>query len=132
MMLRNFTEVFKQSVAGKWGSRVPQRSLKGMRITVLGTGNIGSTFARRVKAFEPACITGVCRSGNCDEPAFDRVCKSSALDEIKSTYGFDTAAIVTMKEVTEYLYNTERQGKVWIDDELKKAIDEYYAQYGAK
>ena len=56
----------------------------------------------------------------------------SALDEIKSTYGFDTAAIVTMKEVTEYLYNTERQGRVWIDDDLKKAIDEYYAQYGAK
>ena len=56
----------------------------------------------------------------------------SALDEIKSTYGFDTAAIVTMKEVTEYLYNTERQGKVWIDDELKKAIDDYYALYGAK
>ena len=57
---------------------------------------------------------------------------NSALDEIKATYGFDTAAIVTMKEVTEYLYNTERQGKVWIDDELKKAIDDYYALYGAK
>ena len=57
---------------------------------------------------------------------------SSALDEIKATYGFDAAAIVTMKEVTEYLYNTERQGKVWIDDELKKAIDEYYSLYGAK
>ncbi|MCR5222330.1 MAG: D-2-hydroxyacid dehydrogenase [Lachnospiraceae bacterium] len=82
MMLRNFTEVFKQSVAGKWGSRVPQRSLKGMRITVLGTGDIGSTFARRVKAFEPACITGVCRSGNCEEPAFDRVYQSSALDTV--------------------------------------------------
>ena len=56
----------------------------------------------------------------------------SALDEIKATYGFDAAAIVTMAEVTEYLYNTERQGKVWIDDELKKAIDEYYSLYGAK
>lgn len=57
---------------------------------------------------------------------------AGALDEIKSTYGFDTAAIVTMAEVTEYLYNTERQGKVWIDDDLKKALDEYYALYGAK
>ncbi len=82
MMLRNFTEVFKQSVAGKWGSRVPQRSLKGMRVTILGTGDIGSTFARRVKAFEPACITGICRMGVCREPAFDRVFKSSALDAV--------------------------------------------------
>ena len=57
---------------------------------------------------------------------------AGALDEIKATYGFDAAAIVTMAEVTEYLYNTERQGKVWIDDSLKKAIDEYYALYGAK
>ena len=56
---------------------------------------------------------------------------AGALDEIRATYGFDTAAIVTMAEVTEYLYNTERQGKVWIDDELKKALDEYYALYGA-
>ncbi len=55
----------------------------------------------------------------------------SALDEIRETYGFDTAAIVNMKEVTEYLYGVERQGKVWIDDDIKKALDEYYAQYGA-
>lgn len=82
MMLRNFTEVFKQSVAGKWGSRVPQRSLKGMRVTILGTGDIGSTFASRIKAFEPACITGICRSGVCREPAFDRVFKSSSLDAV--------------------------------------------------
>ena len=55
------------------------------------------------------------------------------LDEGTIDYpDFDAAAIVTMKEVTEYLYNTERQGKVWIDDELKKAIDEYYSLYGAK
>ena len=45
-------------------------------------------------------------------------------------YGFETGAIVTMKEVVEYLYNRERQGKVVIDDTLKSAIDAYYEQYG--
>ena len=55
-----------------------------------------------------------------------------ALDEIKELYGFDTAAIVTMEEVTEYLYNREHDGRVVIDDTIKAAIDEYYKQYGCK
>ena len=55
-----------------------------------------------------------------------------ALDEVKELYGFETKAIVTMKEVVEHLYNRECQGKVVIDDTLKAAIDAYYEQYGAK
>ena len=55
-----------------------------------------------------------------------------ALDEVKDLYGFDTAAIVDMAEVTEYLYNKEVNGQVIIDDTLKAAIDDYYRQYGVK
>ena len=55
-----------------------------------------------------------------------------ALDEVKELYGFDTAAIVTMEEVVECLWNKECEGKVVIDDTLKAAIDAYYEQYGAK
>ena len=51
---------------------------------------------------------------------------------MKELYGFETKAIVTMKEVVEHLYNRECQGKVVIDDTLKAAIDAYYEQYGAK
>ncbi len=56
----------------------------------------------------------------------------SALNEIQETYGFQTAAIVTMEEVISHLYNKPYHGKVYINDEIKKAIDQYYAQYGAK
>ena len=55
-----------------------------------------------------------------------------ALDEVKELYGFDTAAIVTMEEVVEHLYNRPYKGKVIIDDTLKSAIDAYYEMYGAK
>ena len=48
-----------------------------------------------------------------------------ALDEVKDLYGFETKAIVTMKEVVEHLYNRECQGKIVIDDTLKAAIDAY-------
>ena len=54
------------------------------------------------------------------------------LEEIKEKYGFDANAIVSMAEVTEYLYNKPYKGQVYIDDTLKTAIDAYYAQYGAK
>ncbi len=56
--------------------------------------------------------------------------KLSALDEIKEKYGFEAKAIVTMEEVTEHLYNRTCQGRVVIDDTVKKAMDSYYAQYG--
>lgn len=58
--------------------------------------------------------------------------EKSALEEVRDTYGFETNAIVTMEEVVEHLYNKECGGKVVIDDEIKKAIDAYYEQYGVK
>ena len=56
----------------------------------------------------------------------------SALDEIKDLYGFPTAAIVSMADVVEHLYNKEKNGKVVIDHQIKAAIDAYYEQYGAQ
>ena len=61
-----------------------------------------------------------------------QVSDKSALMEIQERYGFQTAAIVTMEDVVDCLYGKEYQGKVYIDDALKAAIDAYYAQYGAK
>ncbi len=58
--------------------------------------------------------------------------EKSALEEIKEKYGFEANAIVSMVEVTEYLYNKPYNGKIYIDDTLKAAIDSYYEQYGAK
>ena len=57
--------------------------------------------------------------------------KVSALAEIKEKYGFQARAIVTMADVIEHLYNRPYQGKIYIDDRLKAAIDANYQQYGA-
>lgn len=56
----------------------------------------------------------------------------SALEEIKEKYGFDANAIVSMEDVVICLYNKPYQGKIYIDDTLKAAIDAYYEQYGVK
>ena len=56
----------------------------------------------------------------------------AALTEIADTYSMRTAAIVTMEDVVECLYNKEYNGTVYIDDEKKSRIDAYYEEYGAK
>jgi len=58
--------------------------------------------------------------------------KKCALDEVKELYGFETAAIVTMEEVVEHLYNRPCHGEIVINDTIKAAIDAYYEQYGAR
>ena len=58
--------------------------------------------------------------------------QQNALAEIREIYGIETGAIVTMEEVVEHLYNRTYNGRVLIDDAMKKAIDTYYARYGAK
>ena len=58
--------------------------------------------------------------------------EKGALDEIKELYGFETNAIVSMKEVVEHLYNRPYNDTIYIDDSLKQAIDEYYSVYGVK
>ena len=77
-----------------------------------------------VKAQGDVTIVGLMVSLNrCERGKGDK----GALDEIKDLYGFDTAAIVRMDEVVEYLVE-----KGLCDDELKARIDAYYAEYGIK
>ena len=56
----------------------------------------------------------------------------SALEEIEELYGFPARAIVSMKEVIEYLHNRSYNDRVVIDDGIKAAIDAYYDEYGVK
>ena len=82
VMMRRLDEFMAETRAGQWKLPRPQKSLKDCRITVLGTGDIGSTFAKRAKAFEPASIVGVCRSGKSSQPVYDKVLPVSQLDTV--------------------------------------------------
>ncbi len=83
MLLRKqyiYTEPMKR---GEWGPEPRKiRSLKGSRITVLGAGAIGTAFAERAKAFEPACIIGVKRNTAKADPVFDRVVATDELETV--------------------------------------------------
>ena len=58
--------------------------------------------------------------------------EKSALEEIQELYGFDADAIVTMQDVVDYLYKKPYKGNIYIDEEMKAAIDSYYRQYGVR
>ena len=82
ILMRRLNEFMYETRDGKWLSPRVQKSLKDSRITVLGTGDIGTTFAKRAKAFEPAQIIGVCRSGKSSESVYDKVLPVSELDSV--------------------------------------------------
>ena len=82
VMMRRLDEFIEETRNGQWLKPRPQKSLKDCRITVLGTGDIGTTFAKRAAAFEPACIVGVCRSGKSSEAVYNKVLPVSELDSI--------------------------------------------------
>ncbi len=83
MLLRRqmeYTEIIRE---GGW--RVLPggiRSLRDLRITVLGAGDIGTEFARRARAFGPARLTGVRRSAKAGDPAFDEMRTTAELDAL--------------------------------------------------
>ena len=66
----------------EWKRDLLIRSIKDSRITLLGTGDIGLETARRLKAFLPACINGVNRSGQNPDNCFDRILTQDAWEQI--------------------------------------------------
>lgn len=81
MLLRRMPE-YETFVANKeFRSDLMIGSLYGANVVICGTGDIGSNFARRLRAFCPAKITGANRSGR-PVPEFDEVIPMDRLDEV--------------------------------------------------
>ena len=57
----------------EWKRGLAVRAIRGSRITLLGTGDIGQETAKRLRAFSPAGLTGVNRSGANPDGLFDRI-----------------------------------------------------------
>lgn len=81
MMLRRYPEYYDFVQAKQFRSDLMIGSLYGATIVICGTGDIGSNFARRLRAFLPAKIIGVNRSGRCSAD-FDEVVKIDDIDSV--------------------------------------------------
>ena len=83
MLLRRYYPTYAQLVRDHcWKRNLPIRSILGSRITVVGTGDLGTSFARRAKALGAASIIGVNRSGRKPDPCYDRIVPTAQLDSV--------------------------------------------------
>lgn len=134
MLLRRMPEYEADLRERKWTFYSPIRSITGSHFVLLGTGDIGSNAARRLKALG-AAVTGVCRSGKSDEAAFDRVLPLSELNSIlptadalimslpatAETIGILSAERIALLPKHAYLINVGR-GSAIDQDALVKAL----------
>jgi len=56
----------------------------------------------------------------------------STLQELRDTLGLKVYPIVTVLEVIECLHNRELDGRVVINDEMRKKMEAYLAEYGGR
>ena len=81
MLLRQMPR-YQESVRQRhWSRDLPTRSMRDMPFTVLGTGDIGTNIAKRLRGMYAGKITGLSRGGK-KQPYFDEVLPISALDEV--------------------------------------------------
>ena len=83
MLLRRIPEYEKMIDNREWKQHLPVRSIDGSNIAIIGTGDIGSTAAKKFRALGAGKVIGFSRSGRAKEP-FDEVYK---LDDFTAVIG---------------------------------------------
>lgn len=56
--------------------------------------------------------------------------EKSAIQEVEAEFGIKTYPIVTIREIIDALYQTEVDGKVYIDDQMREKMENYLKTYG--
>ena len=94
-----------------WKRGLPVRSIFQSRITLLGTGDIGTSCAERLNGFKPACMIGVNRSGKNPNNCFDRTVPVDRLEEMLPETDI---LILSLPKTTEtyHLLNAEKLSRL--------------------
>ena len=83
MLLRRIPEYEKMIDNREWKQHLPVRSIAGSNIAIIGTGDIGTTAAKKFRALGAGKVIGFSRSGRAKGP-FDEVYK---LDDFTAVIG---------------------------------------------
>ncbi len=82
MSVRQMPVFLESSLKKEWHKPVEQTSVKDARVTVLGAGDVGTNYAKRIRAFGPKQIIAVNRSGKSKENVYDKVHPISKLNDV--------------------------------------------------
>lgn len=95
---------------------------------VMTTGKTKEDALDKLKAAYPeAKVTGLVIALNRQETDAHG---ENAIGAFQDRYGVPVHAIVTIREILEYLPNKEVNGKIYLDEEGKAKAEEYLRQYG--
>ena len=116
---------------GEGGSIVGHKPADGDRIVIIDDVATAGTSVRE----SAALLTSIAKvTLSALVVSVDRMEKGEtdkgALEEISRSFGMKTIAIVTLREIVDFLYNKNIDGAVVIDDIIKGKIDDYRKIYG--
>ncbi len=99
-----YTEIIRRR---EWKRDLAIRSIRGSRVTLMGTGDIGQEAARRLRAFAPASLTGMNLRGRNPEGLFDRCVLLEELDGVLQETDILVISLPGTKE-TRHLMDARR------------------------
>lgn len=107
MMARRMPEYYDNMSRRKWVYLEPIRSIYGMKVTMIGTGDIGTHTARSLAAMG-AQVTGVRR--DISKPADEAFCRMKSIDQLDEILPETEALIMAVPstEETKALLTKER------------------------
>jgi orotate phosphoribosyltransferase len=116
---------------GEGGSIVGHKPADGDRIVIIDDVTTSGASVRE----SAALLTGIAKVAlHALVVSVDRMEKGitdkGALAEIRQLFGMKTFAIVTLQEIVDFLYNKDIDGKIVLDDIIKRRIDDYRIKYG--
>ena len=104
LMLLRQMPAFQQVVRERrWVRSMPMRSICGSTVTILGTGDIGTNFARRAKAMGAAAVYGVRRTKKAADPCYDGVYTHEELDSLLPKTDILLLALPATPETDKFL-----------------------------
>ena len=104
LMLLRQMPAFQQVVRERrWVRSMPMRSICGSTVTILGTGDIGTNFARRAKAMGAAAVYGVRRTKKAADSCYDGVYTHEELDSLLPKTDILLLALPATPETDKFL-----------------------------
>ncbi len=83
MLLRRMPEYGEIVRRRGWSNQLPIRSIRDNEVTILGTGDIGTQVAERMRGMNIGRVIGLSRSGKAHQPElFDQLLPISELDKV--------------------------------------------------
>jgi len=130
---RSVTFTFNRKEAkdhGEGGNLVGHAYRGGENVVIVEDVITGGTSLREtIPLLKHAGVRIVGALVGIDRQEIGGTAKTSASAEVETTYGVPVRSVLNISQIVGALHNVPRSGRVWINDETRRAIDIYLDRY---